>query len=166
MPGAARASSTAVRTSASMLRPGAGRTWIVTSRPTSDCQSLAALTTSMATPVVSEARNVMMATTAISDRPAIESFGTIAVAVGKARTTERDASRSSHGSAAVLVGSVIDMQASLVQDQPPRVVFVHQRNVVRGDDHRGARFVEFDEQPQQALSEVGIDVAGRLIGEQ
>ena len=35
-----------------------------------------------------------------------------------------------------------------------------------GDDHRCPRFVELDEQPQQALRQVGIDVAGRLVGEQ
>jgi hypothetical protein len=45
---------------------------MVISRPTSDCQSLAALTTMVAAPVVSAARKVMMATTAASERPAIE----------------------------------------------------------------------------------------------
>ena len=137
MPGAARAISTAARTSASTSRPGAGRTWIVTSRPTSDCQSLAALTTSMATPVVSAARNVMMATTAVSDRPAIESLGTIAMLAGTELATAGDALRSSHGSATVSIGSVIDMQASLMQDQPARVVLIHQRDIVRGDHHGG-----------------------------
>ena len=116
MPGVARAISDAARTSASMLRPGTGRTWMVTSRLTSDCQSLAALTTSMATPVVSEARNVMMATTAVSERPAIESLGTIGAVPGRLRTTEGGASNSSHGSAMTSTGSVVDMQATFVQD--------------------------------------------------
>ena len=64
-------------TSASMSRPGAARTWIVTSRATSDCQSPAAECTSITAPVVSEARNVMMATTATSARPPIVLSGTI-----------------------------------------------------------------------------------------
>ena len=74
--------------------------------------------------------------------------------------------KTSHGSAIVFAGSIVDMQASLVQDQSAGVVLVHQRNVVRGDDDGGARFVEFDEQPQQALAEVRIDIAGGLVGEQ
>ena len=52
---------------------------MVTSRATSDCHSTAELRTSITAPVVSEARNVMMATTATSARPAIERFGTIGV---------------------------------------------------------------------------------------
>jgi len=52
---------------------------MVTSRATSDCHSLAAPATSITAPVVSEARNVMMATTAISARPAIELRGTSGV---------------------------------------------------------------------------------------
>ena len=52
---------------------------MVTSRATSDCHSPAAARTSMTAPVVSEARNVMIATTATSARPAIERFGTIGV---------------------------------------------------------------------------------------
>ena len=50
---------------------------MVISRPTSDCQSLAASTTIITAPIVSAARNVMMATTAVSERPAIEPLGTI-----------------------------------------------------------------------------------------
>ena len=58
---------------------------------------------------------------------------------------------------------LIDMQPSLMQHQPPRVVLVHQRDVVGGDDHRGAGFVQLDEQPQQPPPQRRIDVAGRLI---
>ena len=54
---------------------------MVISRETSDCQSLAAARTSITAPVVSEARNVMIATTATSARPAIEFFGTIGVSL-------------------------------------------------------------------------------------
>src|SRR5208282_4993573 len=166
MPGAARAISMALRTSASMSRPGAGRTWMVTSRPTSDCQSFAALTTSITAPVVNEARKAMMATTAASERPAIELLGTSGVRTDGAWTGGGPRSSWSQGSAMVATGSVIDMQASLMQDQPARVVFVHQRDVVRGDDDGGAGFVELDEEPQQSLAEIGIDVAGRLVGQQ
>ena len=126
-----------MRKSSSMSRPGVGRTWIVTSRPTSDCQSLAAFNTTIAAPVVSAARKVMMATTAVSERPAIEFFGTIGAAVGTEPTTAGDAARSSHGSAMVSTGSIIDMKASLMQNQSTRVVFVHQCNVVGGNDDCG-----------------------------
>src|ERR1700722_1624560 len=125
-----------------------------------------ALTASMATPVVSEARNVMMATTAVSERPAIESFSTIGAVPGRLRTTEGGASNSSHGSAMTSPCSVVDIQATFVQDQPASVVLIHQGDVVRGDDDRRSGFVEFDEESQQPLTEIGIDVAGRLVGEQ
>ena len=72
------------RTSASMSRPATGRTWMVISRPTSDCQSLAAPPPASPAPVVSAARKVMMATTAASERPAIELLGTIGAAAAHA----------------------------------------------------------------------------------
>ena len=49
---------------------------MVTSRATSDSHSLAAWFTSITAPVVSDARNVMMATTAISALPEMELRGT------------------------------------------------------------------------------------------
>src|ERR1700720_643879 len=165
MPGAWRMMAEAAATSASRSRPGTGRTWIVTSRPTSDCQSLAAPATNMAAPAASAARNVMMATTAPSDRPAIESLGTIGVGPRRAAKAET-ASRSAHDRAPVSKGSLVDMQSSLVQHQTAGVVFVHERNVVRGDNHRGPQSIELNEQPQQPLAEIGIDVAGRFVGEQ
>src|SRR4029077_20220044 len=166
MPWAARAAATALLTSASMSRPAAGRTWMVTSRPTSACQSVAALTTSIAAPVVSAARTVMMATTATSERPAIELLGTIEPAPRGARSSAASASISSHGSAMVSSGLIVDMQPSFMQHQAARIELVHQGDIVGGDDHGGARFVELDEQPQQALAEIGIDIAGGLVGEQ
>ena len=39
------------------------------------------------------------------------------------------------------------------------------RPVVGGDHHRGAEAIELDEQPDQALADVGIDIARRLVGE-
>src|SRR5580693_7434939 len=134
MPGAARAAATALLTSASMSRPAAGRTWTVTSRPTSACQSFAVLTTSIAAPVVSAARNVMMATTAASERPAIELDGTIDAETRGTRSSAAAASMSSHGSAMVSSGLVVDMQASFMQDQTAGVELVHQGDIVGGDD--------------------------------
>src|SRR6202161_1345859 len=166
MPEAARAVATALPTSASMSRPAAGRPWMVTSRPTSACQSFAVLTTSMAAPVVSAARKVMMATTAASERPAIELLGTIEGEPRGARSSAPVGSMSSHGSIMVSIGLVVDMQLSFMQHQTARIELVHQGDIVGGDDHRRARLVELDEQPQQALTEIGIDVAGGLIGEQ
>jgi hypothetical protein len=52
---------------------------MVTSRATSDCQSLAAPAINMTAPMVSDARNVMIATTAMSARPEIELRGTSGV---------------------------------------------------------------------------------------
>src|SRR5580692_1573316 len=166
MPAAACATATALLTSASMSRPAAGRTWTVTSRPTSACQSFAVLTTSIAAPVVSAARKVMMATTAASERPAIELLGTIEPAPRGARSSAAVGSMSSHGSIMVSIGLVVDMQSSFMQHQAARIELVHQGDIVGGDDDGRARFVELDEQPQQALTEIGIDVAGGLIGEQ
>jgi hypothetical protein len=51
----------------------------VTSRAISDCQSAADAYINMTAPVVSDARNVMIAMTATSARPPIESEGTIGV---------------------------------------------------------------------------------------
>src|ERR1700749_1432131 len=110
---------------------------MVTSRPTSARQSEAAPTTSIAAPIVSEPRNVMIATTTVRERPAIELRGTIGVAAGNARIADADMPMSFHGSPMVSTGSVIDMQAPFMQDQPARVVFVHQRNVMSGDDDSG-----------------------------
>jgi len=80
----------------------------------------------------------MMATTAPSERPANEFLGTMAATAGKASAGGAAASRSSQGSAMPSIGSVVDMQASVVKDQPARVVLVHQRNIVRGNNDRGA----------------------------
>ena len=149
-----------------MSRPATGRTWMVISLATSDCHSVAEALTSSTTPVVTEARNVMMATTATSARPAIEARGTIGDMLrARAGTCGRSFPRSIStpwSSPALL----IDVQPSLMQHQPPRVVLVHQRDVVGGDDDRRAGFVQFDEQPQQPPSERRIDVAGRLVRQQ
>src|ERR1700726_934782 len=122
---------------------------MVISLATSDCHSDAEALTSSTVPVVIDARKVMIATTATSARPAIEARGTIGDRLrARAGTCGRSCPRSISGpcSSPVLL---IDMQPSLMQHQPPRFVLVHQVDIVGRDDHRGAGFVEFDEQPQQ-----------------
>src|SRR6202171_1926234 len=166
MPRPRRAVATPLLTSASMSRPAAGRTWMVTSRPTSACQSFAVLTTSIAAPVVRAARNVMMATTAVSERPAIELLGTIEAEPRGARCSAVVGAMWSHGSSIVSIGLVVDMQPSFMQHEATRIELVHQGDIVGGDDDGRARFVELDEQPQQALTEIGIDVSRGLVGKQ
>ena len=48
-------------------------------------------------------------------------------------------------SLAAILASVVDMQTALVQHEAARVDLVHERDVVGGDDHGSARFVELDE---------------------
>ena len=139
---------------------------MVISLATSDCHSAADALTSSTAPVVIEARNVMMATTATSARPEIEARGTIGDRLrARAGTCGRSCPRSTSGpcSSPVLF---IDVQPSLMQHQSPRLVLIHQRDVVGRDDDRGARFVELDEQPQQPPAERRIDAAGRLVRQQ
>src|ERR1700710_1849588 len=122
---------------------------MVISLATSDCQSAADALTSSTAPVVIEARNVMMATTATSARPAIEARGTIGDRLrARAGTCGRSRPRSTNGPcwSSVLL---LDMQTSLMQHQAPRLVLVHQGDVVGRDDDGGAGLVQFDEQPQQ-----------------
>src|ERR1700674_2917947 len=123
---------------------------MVISLATSDCHSAADALTSSTAPVVIEARNVMMATTATSARPEIEARGTIgdrlrARAGSRGRSCPRSTIRPR--SSATLF---IDMQPSVMQHHPPRLVLIHQRDVVGRDDHRGTGLVQFDEQPQQS----------------
>src|SRR6202045_1675805 len=112
---------------------------------TSDCHSAADALTSSTAPVVIEARNVMIATTATSARPAIEARGTIGDRLrARAGTRGRSFPRSSNGPcwSAVLF---IDMQPSLMQHQPPRLILIHQRDVVGRNNDRGAGLVQLDE---------------------
>src|ERR1700737_4128468 len=123
---------------------------MVISLATSDCHSAADALTSSTVPVVIDARNVMMATTATSARPAIEARGTIGDRLrARAGTCGRSSARSTKGPCSWPV-LLIDMQPSLMQHQPPRLVLIHQRDVVGRDNDRGAGLVQFDEQPQQA----------------
>src|ERR1700761_6747015 len=104
---------------------------MVISLATSDCHSAAEAATSSTAPVVIEARNVMMATTATSARPEIEARGTMGDKLrARAGTCGRSLPRSTNG--ACSSDLLIDVQPSLMQHHPPRLDLVHQRDVVRG----------------------------------
>src|ERR1700675_2141609 len=139
---------------------------MVISLATSDCHSAADALTSSTVPVVIDARKVMMATTATSARPAIEARGTIGDRLrARAGTCGRSLPRSTSGPCRFGV-LLIDMQPSLMQHEAPRLVLVHQRDVVGRDNDRGAGLVELDEQPQQPPAERRIDASGRLVRQQ
>ena len=105
----------------------------------------------------------MIAMTTTSARPAIESAGTS----GMSRLSCESGGMSSSGSGSFTAIPLEDLQVSVADDEASGVAeLIHQRQVVGGDDDRGAGFVQFDEQPQQAARQRGVDVAGRLVGEQ
>src|SRR6478609_5823285 len=119
---------------------------MVISLATSDCHSAAEALTSSTAPVVIDAKKVMIATTATSARPAIEARGTIGDRMRAfAGTCGRSRPRSTSGPCCWPM-LFIDVKSSLVQHQPSRFVLVHQRDVVRSDNHGGAGLVQFDEQ--------------------
>src|SRR3954468_20020877 len=134
---------------------------MVISLATSDCHSAADAATSSTAPVVIDAKNVMMATTAISARPAIEARGTIGDRLrALIATCGRSCPRSINASRS-LPPLLIEMDPALMQHHPRRVVRVLQRDVVGRNDDGGARLVQLDEQPQQPPAQRRIDVAGR-----
>src|ERR1700722_20943509 len=111
---------------------------MVISLATSDCPSAADALISNTVPVVIEARNVMIATTATRARPAIEARGTIGDRLrARAGTCGRSRPRSTNGPSWSSV-LLIDMQPSLMQHQSSRLILIHQRDVVGRDNDRGA----------------------------
>src|SRR5262249_42990041 len=106
-----------------MSRPATGRIWIETSRATSACHSLAADRTSTTAPVVSEARKVMMATTATNARPDIVACGTIECSKRGSAAGAAGASRPYAPSWSV-AASLVDIEAALVQHEATRVELV------------------------------------------
>src|SRR5215211_1047311 len=110
---------------------------MVISLATSDCHSAADALTNSTVPVVIEARKVMIATTATSARPEIEARGTIGDMMrALAGSCGRSLPRSTSGACSSPV-LLIDVQPSLMQHHPARLVLVHQRDVVGGDDDGG-----------------------------
>src|SRR5947209_19151721 len=165
IPACMRMASAAAAASRSRSRPGAGRTCAVISLAISDCHSAAEALTNSTVPVVIEARNVMMATTATSARPWIEARGTIGDMLrARGGSCGRSCPRSTNTPRSSVL--FIDVQPSLVQHEAARLVLVHQRDVVGRDDDGGAGLVELDEQPQQSSPERRIDAAGRFVREQ
>src|SRR5262249_32086623 len=148
-----------------MSRPGAGLTWIVTSRATSDCQSFAVARMRTTAPSVSAARKVMMAMTAMRARPAIVSRGTIDRCAGGGGPGN-SAELSAVSSTSVMAASVIDVHPAFMQHKPARVEQIHQSNVVGRDHDRCAGLVQLDEQAKQPAGEYRIDVAGGLVRQQ
>ncbi len=78
-----------------------------------------------------------MATTATSARPAIEPRGTIGGRVARLRRDLRAIGAEVHHAGRALRRSrLIDMQPALMQHHAPRVVLIHQRDIVGRDNHR------------------------------
>src|SRR5579864_37302 len=141
---------------------------MVISRDTSDCHSFAEPMTIATPPLVTAARNVMIATTAARALAAMESRGTMWTSPRVSRPG-RDGPRRTRTNPLRSVATatlVIDMDVAVMEHKATGVVLIHQGNIVGGDDDRGAGFVQLDEKPEQALSQLGIDVAGRLVRQQ
>src|SRR5262249_13446182 len=133
----------------------------------SDCHSPAALLTRTVAPVVSDARKVMMATTATSARPEIELRGTSGVSKrGSESAGIRSGVENFPWPVVVIRSSIVDVQPAVMQHQPPRIVLIHKRDVVGRNDDRGPRLVELNEQSQKPLRQSWIDVSGGLVREQ
>src|SRR3954453_10608088 len=99
---------------------------MVISLATSDCHSAADALTSNTAPVVIEARNVMIATTAINARPAIEARGTIGDRLRALTGTRGSSCPRSIKASRSLPALLIEMDPALVLHHPPRLVLVHQ----------------------------------------
>src|SRR5258708_36073751 len=138
---------------------------MVISRAPSDCHSFADPITIATPPLVTAARNVMIATTAASALAAIESFGTIWASprVSRPGRCGRRRNRANPLRNAV-TGLVIDMDVAVMEHKATGVGLVHEGDVMGGDDDRGAGFVQLDEQPEKALRQLRVHIAGRLIG--
>src|SRR5215831_6841371 len=141
---------------------------MVISRATSDCHSFADPITIATPPLVTAARNVMIATTAASALAAIESFGTIWTSprVSRPGRAGRRRKRANPLPSAAVIRLVIDMDVAVMEHKAAGVVLVHEGDIVGGNDDRGAGFVQLDEQAEKALRQLWIHIAGRFIGQQ
>src|SRR5262245_11787978 len=141
---------------------------MVISRATSDCHSFAEPINIATPPLVTAARNVMIATTAARALAAIESLGTIWTSPRASRPGRcgRPRKRASALRSAEVARLVIDVDVAVMEHKATSVVLVHEGDVVGGDDDRGAGFVQLDEQPEKALRQLRVHIAGRLIRQQ
>src|SRR6266851_532833 len=140
---------------------------MVISRATSDCHSFAEPITMATPPLVIVARNVMIATTAASALPAIESFGTMEPSPRKCSPGRGDRRRRSSCLRSTAVARlIVDMDMAVMEHEAAGVVLVHQCDVMGGDNYRSTGLVQLDEQPEKTLRQLRVHVAGRLVGEQ
>src|SRR5690606_3299163 len=142
------------------------------------CHCREASATSVTAPTVRQARKLMIATTTVSARPATERSGTMggitcsALAPGRSErnraarpfSTEPAARRGAAWRCFLAGRLIIDLEMAVIQHQTPRVELVHESDVMGGDHHRGAQPVQLDEEPEEPAGEGGIDIAGRLVG--
>src|SRR5690606_14043299 len=150
----------AVRILLSITSPSTGRIWMVTSRPTSDDQATADFCTSTTPPSVTPERNVMMAMSSTSVRPATERSGTMGVMrrVAGARTAS--------GAGSAHPASAMEHHLAVAELHAGKIEGVEQRQFVRREDDGGPQLVELGEEPHQPERQLGIDIAGRLVREQ
>src|SRR5262249_42429641 len=138
---------------------------MVISRATSDCHSFADPITIATPPLVTAARNVMIATTAASALAASESFGTMEESP-RASWSGRDRRMCASRLRSVAIARlVVDMDVAIMEYEATGVVLVHQGNIMGGNDDRGARFVQLDEQAEKTLRQLRVNIAGRLVGQ-
>src|SRR6516165_1762609 len=109
---------------------------MVISRATSDRHSFADPITIATPPLVTAARYVMIATTAASALPAIESFGTMEPSPRVCSPGRGDRRRRPTCLRSVVVARpIVDMDMAVMEHEATGVVLIHQCNVMGGDDN-------------------------------
>src|SRR3569833_1515203 len=151
----------AVRILLSITSPSTGRSWIETSRPTSDDQAIADFCTSTTPPSVTPDKNVMIAISSTSVRPATERSGTMAVV----RFGAGLAVGSAGAAAMVAVASANHRHLAVGQRHAWKVEAGDQAELVRRQNDGRAELVELGKEPDEAQRQLGVDVAGRLVGQ-
>src|SRR5215467_7970249 len=123
---------------------------MVISRATSDRHSFADPMTIATPPLVTAARNVMIATTAASALEASESFGTMEVSPRMSRPGRSGRrTRASPLRRIANAGLLVDMDVAVMEYETTGVVLVHQSDIMGGDDDRSTGFVQLNEQPEK-----------------
>src|SRR5215813_4305213 len=100
---------------------------MVISRDTSDCHSFADPITRATPPLVTAARNVMIATTAVSALADSESFGTMELSPRVSRPGRGvRRTRASALRSAANIPLVVDMDKAIMEHEATGVILVHQ----------------------------------------